>query len=135
MNRVLLDTNVYSALRTGQPDVLDRLGKASSVFVSAVVLGELHAGFQSGTRLRQNQDSLGQFLALPEVSVANLTEETAEHYGWLMAKLRKTGTPLPTNDVWLGAQAIEMRATVMTFDKHFRMMPGLRIWPALSERE
>jgi tRNA(fMet)-specific endonuclease VapC len=129
-----VDTNAYSAIRAGHDDVLERLGQSDTVVMSAIVLGELQTGFQNGRQVEENQEMLQRFLALPQVRVADVTGETAEHYGRLMTKLRRAGTPLPTNDVWLAAQAVEMGAVILTFDKHFRKMPEVRIWPDPSQR-
>ncbi|NBB94395.1 MAG: PIN domain-containing protein [Planctomycetes bacterium] len=134
MSSVLVDANAYTAVRTGHEGVLDRLGRANTVIMSSIVLGELQAGFQNGRRVEQNLEMLQRFLVLPQVRIADVTAETAEHYGRLMTKLRRAGTPLPTNDVWLAAQAVQAGAVILTFDKHFYMMPEVRVWPETTRR-
>jgi len=98
---------------------------AVDVFVPATVLGELHAGFELGTKRDENVARLREFLSLPGVSVAETTADVAERYGLLVASLRNAGTPLPTNDIWIAATALETGARLVTYDRHFQAVPGL----------
>jgi tRNA(fMet)-specific endonuclease VapC len=96
--------------------------------MSAFVLGELNAGFRVGLKNRENTLRLDRFLEKPGVEVLAATRETADCFGLVKSTLRKSGTPIPVNDVWIAAQAIETGAVLVTFDAHFRAVPGLRIW-------
>ena len=126
--RILLDTNAYVALLSGEKAVLDALGAADTVYVSVFVLGELHCGFRGGSRPRENRDILTRFLRKPTVKILHATPETAEIFGEIKQRLRAAGTPIPINDVWISAHAIETGAVVVTYDKHFDRVPGLRAW-------
>ena len=126
--KVLLDTNALTALWSGDERVLDALGQAERVFMSIVVLGELFAGFRGGSRMKENRARLAGFLAKPTVNTLELTTETAEVYGQIKDALRRAGTPVPINDVWLSAQAIETGSVLVTFDSHFGNVPGVRLW-------
>ena len=126
--KVLLDTNALTALWSGDERVLDALGQAERVFMSIVVLGELFAGFRGGSRMKENRARLAGFLAKPTVNTLELTTETAEVYGQIKDALRRAGTPVPINDVWLSAQAIETGSVLVTFDSHFENVPGVRLW-------
>jgi len=128
MKRILLDTNAYSSLLRGATDVLDAIDLAEDVLVSAVVLGELFAGFRGGRRYRRNVADLREFLDDPAVAVAEVSEETAEVFGEVKQQLKVAGTPLPLNDVWIASQCIEHGAVLVTFDTHFSRVPGLRLW-------
>lgn len=128
MKRILLDTNAYVRLLSGNEDVLDVLSDSETVYMSAIVVGELIAGFRGGTRLRQNRAQLRQFLDRPTVSELPVTTETAEAFGQVKQNLQSAGTPIPMNDVWIAAQAIESGSVVITFDKHFAKVPGIRLW-------
>jgi tRNA(fMet)-specific endonuclease VapC len=125
--RLLLDTNAYAALLRGHADVARRVRAASEVLLSAVVAGELMAGFRGGTRLDRNLRELETFLASPYVSLQPVTLTTADRFGRIAAGLRKKGTPLPTNDVWLAAHALETGAELLSFDDHFRHVEGI-VW-------
>ena len=79
-------------------------------------------------RLKQNLTRLADFLAKPTVSALEISAETAEVYGQIKNRLRRAGTPIPINDVWLSAQAIETGAALITFDGHFGSVPEVRQW-------
>jgi tRNA(fMet)-specific endonuclease VapC len=128
MKRVLLDTNAYVGFLSGEERVLDVLAGADTVFMSAVVLGELFAGFRGGTKEKANRALLDRFLAKPTVAVLDVTQETAEIFGDLKSALKRSGTPLPINDVWIAAHAVETGSVLVTFDKHFQDIPAVRLW-------
>ena len=128
MRRVLLDTNAYSALARGDDAVLDAISEADVVYVSVVVLGELYAGFKSGSRVAANREALLRLLERPTVRTLSLTPDTAEVYASVKHALKQAGTPIPTNDVWICAHALEVGAVVITDDAHFSQVPGVRVW-------
>jgi tRNA(fMet)-specific endonuclease VapC len=123
--KLLLDTNAYSALVEAQPDVGQRIREAEKVMISTVVLGELLYGFHNGSRYEQNRRVLDKFLREPNVRVVTLTLTTAERFGEIFASLRKRGKPIPTNDIWIAAQAIENGADLLSSDPHFRAIENL----------
>ena len=125
--KVLIDTNAYSHLLDGDQSVRDLLSRATKVYVSSIVLGELQTGFKCGSKDRKNREMLDRFLSKSTVEVVDVTAETAEVYASIMDSLRKIGKPIPTNDVWIAAHATEVGAAVLTFDKHFTSIPGLRL--------
>ena len=128
MSRVLLDTNAVSSLFSGDRKVLGAVEKAGAVLMSVIVMGELNAGFLGGSQPGRNRKILGSFLEKPGVEVVPVSAETAEIFGSVMQGLRKAGTPLPINDVWIGCQALENGAKLVTYDRHFTLIPGVRVW-------
>jgi tRNA(fMet)-specific endonuclease VapC len=128
MKKIILDTNAYTRLLTGEEDVLDVIGTAETVYMSIFVLGELYAGFAGGIKERGNRDTLNRFLLKPSVKILNATSETAEVFGVLKQDLKKAGTPLPINDVWIAAHALETGSTLITYDGHFKKIAGMRRW-------
>ena len=132
MKRILLDTNAYARFFGGDEGVLSVLGEAETVYLSAIVAGELIAGFRGGSRLQQNRTQLAQFLRKPTVRALEVTTETAEVFGQVKDTLKRAGTPIPMNDVWIAAQAIETGSVIVTFDEHFSQVPGLRLWDVLD---
>jgi len=103
--------------------------RSETVAVPAIVLGELHSGFRQGTRLAENTAQLAQFLSKPSVRVLDVTEETALRYAEVDVFLRKKGRPIPRNDVWIAAVALEHGLQLLTLDEHFREIPLLLIQP------
>ena len=128
MKKILLDTNAYGAFLSGRDKILDALGEADIVYMSVIVLGELHAGFRGGTKAKENKTVLRRFLAKPTVAVLHVTQETAEVFGEVKDRLKTRGTPIPLNDIWIAAQAIDTGSQVVTYDAHFRKIDGLRLW-------
>ncbi len=128
MKRILLDTNAYARFFSGDEDILDALGQAETVYLSAIVIGELYAGFRGGNKLQENRAQLSLFLQKPTVRSLDVTTETAEIFGQIKDILKKAGTPIPINDIWIAAQAIETGSIIVTFDKHFHKISGLRLW-------
>jgi len=126
---VLLDTSAYSALQRRHQPILDVMRRSETVAVSAVVLGELYSGFRAGNRWVENTGQLAQFLSKPSVRVLNVTEETALRYAEVDVHLRRKGRPIPRNDVWIAAVALEHGLQLLTLDVHFREIPLLLIQP------
>ena len=121
----MLDTSAYSRLRAGDARVLDRVAAATLVLLPAIVLGELEAGFALGVRAAENRRSLAELLAEPFVQALPIDAAVASRYGAIFAQLRRAGTPVPTNDIWIAAAAIDRAASVLTFDDRFRHVRGL----------
>ena len=120
MKRLLLDTSAYTALLTGDREVFSKLAESETVFMSVFVLGELYAGFRGGKKEQENRDRLASFLAKPPVKILPATQDTAEIFGLVKDRLRRAGTPIPINDVWISAQTMEAGAQLVTYDVHFR---------------
>jgi tRNA(fMet)-specific endonuclease VapC len=131
MKAILLDTNAYVRFLAGDDGVLGSLARAGHINMSVFVLGELLAGFRSGGREKQNRQLLERFLAKPSVQVLDATRETAEYFGLIKTALKKAGQPIPLNDIWIAAHALETGSVLVTFDAHFAAVPGLRIWDGL----
>jgi tRNA(fMet)-specific endonuclease VapC len=122
---VVLDTSAYSALHRGHPGVHAALSQTEAVFLTPIVLGELRAGFRSGSFLEKNEQLLSQFIALPSVKVTRIDAETAARYAQIQHYLRKNGRPIPTNDLWIAASAMQLGARVLTTDEHFLAIPQI----------
>lgn len=124
---LLLDTNAYTALARGHPIVADRVREARRVLLSMVVVGELLAGFRHGSRERENRRVLDEFLSTPYFDTIEINWRTAERFSLIWIDLRKKGRPIPTNDLWIAAHAMETGGELLSFDRHFREVPGL-LW-------
>ena len=125
--KLLLDTNAYVALMRGDAGVAGRVRRAERVLLSAVVAGELIFGFRNGSRYEKNMSDLEAFLENRYVEFLPVSLTTADRFGRLAASLRRRSTPLPTNDIWIAAHAIESGAELLSFDRHFEFIDGL-VW-------
>ena len=120
MSRVLLDTSAYSAFMRGYPEVKSALQEAEQIYLNPVILGELLAGFRRGKRARKNMGELRTFLSSPRVSLVDVNQETAERYAVILHSLWAAGTPIPTNDIWIAASAMQHGLRVLTTDDHYQ---------------
>ena len=124
-SRIVLDTSAYSHFRGGHEGVLDVMARAERVLIPATVLGELEAAFLSGTRAGDNRRALDDFFDEPFVDLLPTTAAVARQYGRVFFTLRRSGTPLPVNDIWIAAAAIDCGGTLLTFDRDFGRIAGL----------
>lgn len=120
MTRVILDTSAYSAFMRGHPEVKLALQQAEEVYLNPVILGELLAGFMRGKRRKKNERELQTFLSSPRVIVVDVDEETAERYAVILNSLWNAGTPIPTNDIWIAASAMQHGVHLLTTDAHYQ---------------
>ena len=125
--KLLLDTNAYVALMHGHPEVSVRVRRAERLFFSAIVAGELLFGFRNGTKFDQNMIELEDFLDNPHVVFLPVSLTTSDRFGRIAAALRRKGSPMPTNDIWIAAHAIEAGAELLSSDRHFERIDGL-VW-------
>ncbi len=117
--KVMLDTSAYCALLRGNLEIKLSLQQADEIFLSPVIIGELLAGFIQGRNEKKNRDILREFLASPRVNVVDVDEETSERYAVIINHLRTKGTPIPTNDLWIAASAMQYGLKVLTTDNHY----------------
>lgn len=123
--RLALDTNAYRSFVDGDESVLDHIQRAETVGMPIPVVAELRAGFACGTKVTSNERSLTAFLDSKRVEVLDYDLETTHHYGRLYAQLRRQGTPIPVNDIWIAALAIQHNFGLLTFDADFDHLPQL----------
>jgi tRNA(fMet)-specific endonuclease VapC len=123
----LLDTNAYVAMKRNHSGVVSLVRESTELVFSMVVVGELLFGFRNGSRFTENFAELDELLSDSRVTLFDVTRTTADRFGRLAAALRKAGTPIPTNDIWIAAHAFESGAELVSFDAHFRAVQGL-VW-------
>ena len=123
--RVALDTNRLTDLFRGDLALAEQLGACEEVWIPLVVLAEIKAGFYGGTQQHRNELLLRKFLAKPTAEVLLPGRETAEHYARLFVQLKRAGTPVPDNDLWIAALVLEKELVLITRDLHFQKIPQL----------
>lgn len=133
MRPILLDTNAYAAFMLGVPAVVEVVAHAERICLNSVVLGELLGGFAAGSREAKNRAELARFLDSPRVEVVTITAQTADSYALIYSGLRRKGQPIPTNDLWIAASALEHGAALLTHDAHFSHIDGLRMGRRLED--
>jgi tRNA(fMet)-specific endonuclease VapC len=123
--RFLLDTNIVIALFAREAAVQQRLAEASEVFVPSIVLGELYYGARKSTRVTENLARLDEFVASSTVLPCHMA--TAQQYGDIKNQLRAKGRPIPENDIWIAAIAMQYQLILVARDGHFHEVDGLRV--------
>jgi predicted nucleic acid-binding protein len=127
VTRLLADTSAYAAFMRAHAGVVSLFREADEIVVTPVVLGELHAGFRRGSRLRSNLAKLATFLGSPRVRVVDIDSETSERYALIFDSLRTAGTPLGTNDLWIAASAMQHGLRLVTTDSDFQRVTQLMV--------
>lgn len=117
--RLALDTNRYCDYVTGVEEALQPVRSAAELLLPFTVLGELRAGFRHGRKARSNEETLSRFLRSHRVNVLWADEGTTHFYAELYAELRRAGTPIPTNDLWIAALVVQHDLVLFTRDAHF----------------
>jgi tRNA(fMet)-specific endonuclease VapC len=123
--RILLDTNRYRDFCDGVPEAVERMQTAELIFVSFITLAELRAGFLAGTAEGTNERSLALFLNRPRLRILWPDEQTTHHYARLFLQLRRQGAPIPTNDIWIAALAVQHDLFLFSRDAHFDQLRQL----------
>ena len=125
--RIALDTNRYVDLCRGESDVVERVERAEAVFLPFIVLGELRAGFRSGRYGDENERVLRSFLIEKGVATLHSDDATSQHYAAIYHQLRRQGTPIPTNDMWIAALVLQHDLALCHRDRHFEQLPQITV--------
>lgn len=125
MKRIIIDTNFYAAFKRNDDEAVNLLKQVEYIGVNTVILGELLAGFRCGSREKQNRTELDQFLDSARVHLISIDDETSEFYAQIFSELRRKGQPIPSNDLWLAASALQHGLALATYDSHFCAISGL----------
>ncbi|MGL5192193.1 MAG: type II toxin-antitoxin system VapC family toxin [Chroococcales cyanobacterium] len=123
--RYLLDTNIIIALFAEEALVKTNLGQASTVFIPSITLGELYYGARKSGRTQANLSKIDELVASSSILVCDA--ETAEEYGQVKNELRRKGRPLPENDIWIAALALQYDLILVTRDAHFQEIDNLQV--------
>lgn len=127
MRTACLDSNVLFGVLSGRlPGAL--LERYDQLLIPSTVVGEFLCGIECDTkRGRQQKEIFDQFVAASSVRMTSVTPVTAEHYAKIFALLKHNGTPIPVNDIWIAASAMEHGAELITNDAHFSLIATLRV--------
>lgn len=120
---MILDTNALSAFADNVPGAVEQIGKAEELYVPTIVLGEYRFGVATSRRRKDYEAWIARGRAF--WNILPVIEDTALHYSALRQELRKAGTPLPANDVWIAAIARQHHLPILTRDEHFDSVAGI----------
>lgn len=123
--KIALDTNRYTDLFMRVNETVAVVEQAEAVLLPFIVVGELRAGFMHGNRPAENETALRGFLSQPGVSVLFADDQTTHHYAGIYRQLRRQGTPIPTNDMWIASLVLQHNLTLHARDRHFDHLPQI----------
>ena len=121
----LLDTNIIIALFAQEASIQEYLRQATAVFSSSIVLGELYYGAERSIHVAENIQRINEFASTTGVIGCN--QETARQYGRIKNALRAKGRPIPDNDIWIAAQALQHQLTLVARDDHFQEIDAISL--------
>lgn len=124
-NSYLLNTNIISALFKGEQAIAAKIDEAASVYIPVIAVGELHFGAELVNDSSKYIDDIESLTA--SYTIFFIDSDTCRKYGAIKAALRKKGRPIPENDIWIAAIAMQHNFIVATRDKHFLEVDGLAI--------
>ena len=122
-NSFLLDTNIVSAWLQGDTAIADNIDKATAVYIPIIVIGELYYGASFSAQVQKNTENVKKITS--RYQILSIDEETTVMYGKIKASLRKKGKPIPENDIWIAAIAMQFNLSLVTRDKHFTEIKGM----------
>lgn len=121
---MILDTNGLSALAEGDPRLEPILQEATQIAVPVIVLGEYRYGIQQSRERKRYENWLVEYLS--RFRVLNVDEQTTTSYVGVRTQLKRAGTPIPSNDVWIAALCHQHSLPLLSRDRHFDLVTGLR---------
>ena len=125
MRRIAIDTNIYTSFKCNDQGVVEAFRGCDLIGVDIAVIAELFSGFSLGANERKNRRELEAFLNSPRVEMLLHDLETAEYYALIVRRLKAKGKPIPTNDIWIAANAMKHGLALYSFDKHFEEIEGV----------
>jgi len=126
---IALDTNAYVAFIRGEEAIYNNIKKADEIVMPFVVLGELYYGFYNGNKSAKNIQILEEFIKDLDVTIVHSVDQTALIFGEISAELAAIGKPMQQNDVWIAAICKQYNYSLLTLDKGFSNILGLRLLP------
>jgi len=131
MRRIAIDTNIYTSFKCNDQSVVEAFRGCDLIGVDIAVIAELLSGFSLGAKEKKNRQELETFLNSPRVEVLMHDLETADYYALIVKRLKAKGRPIPSNDVWIAANAMKHGLALYSFDNHFEQVEGLLLFSAI----
>ncbi|OQA52741.1 MAG: tRNA(fMet)-specific endonuclease VapC [Euryarchaeota archaeon ADurb.Bin294] len=125
IGRVVLDTNAVIAYRQGIPKICRIINESDILYLPVIVLGELLYGAFNSSRIASNEQALLKFTEYTDI--IHIDEAITRRYARIRLLLKKSGHPIPENDIWIAASCLELDAPIVSRDSHFKFIDNLRI--------
>jgi len=128
MRSLAIDTNIYVEFKKNNSNVIAIFQNVDYIGIDLTVIAELLSGFKLGQKEKENKAEFNKFIATPRVHIIEPDLETPEYYALVVQQLKNKGKPIPTNDIWIAANAMRNGLSLFTFDKHFENIDGLLLY-------
>jgi tRNA(fMet)-specific endonuclease VapC len=125
IKRLMIDTSIYIEYLRGNKDIKNILDFTDIISFSVISIGEIFAGFYLSKNIKKYLTEVEEFLNSPRLIIYNIDTETAEFYAKIVSELKLSGSPIPTNDIWIASLALQHGIKLFTTDNHFKKVPGL----------
>lgn len=133
MRRIAIDTNIYTSFKINDQNVVETFRDCDLIGVDITVIAELFSGFSLGAKEKKNRQELEAFLNSPRIEILLHDLETADHYALIVRRLKAKGRPIPTNDIWIAANAMKHGLALYSFGNHFEEIEGLLLLPTIRD--
>ena len=120
----LLDTNIIIRMFTGNTAIQEKMQNGNNLFLASPSVGELYYGAQKSEKVTENLHRVNTFVEKHIILSCDL--ETAQWFGIIKDRLRRKGSPIPDNDIWIAALAMQYDLILVTRDSHFDAVESLR---------
>ncbi|MBD1194306.1 type II toxin-antitoxin system VapC family toxin [Vulcanococcus sp. Clear-D1] len=130
---ILIDTNAYTAFKRHQNQAVEIIENVDIIAINTIIIGELLGGFALGNKQETNRYELEKFLESSRIKIFPIDEKTSEYYAIIYHQLRKKGKPIPTNDIWIAATAIQHDLILFTYDSDFQHIENLKLGNCLAD--
>ena len=121
---MILDTNALSAFADGEPDAVAEIGKAPQIAIPVIVMGEFLFGIAQSRRRAEYEGWINRILDTSQF--LELGAVTASAYAEVRLELKHSGTPIPSNDMWIAALCRQHSLSILSKDQHFDRVKGVR---------
>ena len=123
--KLAIDTNAVIAYREGISEVCKLIDEADMIILPVTVLGELLYGALNSTKAKMNEQVIQKFAS--HSLVIQVDEAVAARYANVRFNLKKKGTPIPENDIWIASACLELEVPLLSHDGHFNFVDGLKL--------
>ncbi len=124
-NNILADTNIFIDLMKGDTAIAEKLESFSKVYLSPIVLSELYFGAYRSANPTKHLAKIT--IVVQNSKLLTVDAETAEIYVAIKLALLSKGNPIPENDIWISASALQHNLFLYTNDNHFKQVKGIQL--------
>lgn len=121
---MIIDTNALSAMADEHPDIVGLLAQSDQMAIPVIVLAEYRFGIAQSRHRPAYESWLAELLR--DCLVLDVNEATATHYAGIALELKRTGKPIPANDLWIAALCRQHSLPLLSRDRHFDFVPGMK---------